>query len=94
MTMKRLHILTQPRSTLIALALVSVLLPSAALAQTGKTQVKPGEPVTLNFVNAEIEAVARTVATLSGANVVVDVAREKLSDPAPGCKLQQVATTR
>ncbi len=72
MTMKRLHILTQPRSTLIALALVSVLLPSAALAQTGKTQVKPGEPVTLNFVNAEIEAVARTVATLSGANVVVD----------------------
>ncbi|WP_231624523.1 type II secretion system secretin GspD [Limnohabitans sp. 63ED37-2] len=30
------------------------------------------EPVTLNFVNAEIEAVARTLATLSGANVVVD----------------------
>ena len=28
--------------------------------------------MTLNFVNAEIEAVARTVATLSGANVVVD----------------------
>ncbi len=30
------------------------------------------EPVTLNFVNAEIEAVARTLASLSGANVVVD----------------------
>ena len=30
----------------------------------------------------------------NGANVVVDVAREKLSDPAPGCKLQQVATAR
>ena len=30
------------------------------------------EPVTLNFVNAEIEAVARTLATLSGYNVVVD----------------------
>jgi general secretion pathway protein D len=30
------------------------------------------EPVTLNFVNAEIDAVARTLATLSGANVVVD----------------------
>lgn len=30
----------------------------------------------------------------NGANVVVDVARANLSDPAPGCKLQQVATTR
>jgi len=30
------------------------------------------EPVTLNFTNAEIEAVARTMATLTGRNVVVD----------------------
>ncbi|APW36807.1 type II secretion system protein GspD [Rhodoferax koreense] len=30
------------------------------------------EPITLNFVNAEIEAVARTMATLTGRNVVVD----------------------
>jgi general secretion pathway protein D len=30
------------------------------------------EPVTLNFQNAEIDAVARTLATLSGYNVVVD----------------------
>ena len=61
----------QPTAT--ALALCLVLLGSAALAQgAGKAAVKPGEPVTLNFVNAEIEAVARTVATLSGANVVVD----------------------
>lgn len=30
------------------------------------------EPVTLNFVNADIEAVARAMATLSGRNVVVD----------------------
>ncbi len=30
------------------------------------------EPVTLNFVNAEIDAVARTLATMSGYNVVVD----------------------
>jgi general secretion pathway protein D len=34
--------------------------------------VKRGEPITLNFVNAEIEAVARTMATLTGRNVVVD----------------------
>ena len=39
-------------------------------AQTGAT--RPGEPVTLNFTGAEIEAVARTLATLSGRNVVVD----------------------
>jgi general secretion pathway protein D len=30
------------------------------------------EPVTLNFVNAEIEAVARTMATITGRSVVVD----------------------
>ncbi|MEK7346916.1 MAG: type II secretion system secretin GspD [Pseudomonadota bacterium] len=60
-------------------------LPSLALAlaiacgvSTGWAQ-NPGhkppsakEPVTLNFVNAEIDAVARTMATLSGHNVVVD----------------------
>ena len=36
------------------------------------TSVRPSEPVTLNFVNAEIEAVARTMATITGRNVVVD----------------------
>jgi general secretion pathway protein D len=45
----------------------------AALGGNAWTQsAKPKEPVTLNFVNAEIDAVARTLATLSGANVVVD----------------------
>jgi general secretion pathway protein D len=34
--------------------------------------VRPGEPITLNFVGADIEAVARAMATLSGRNVVVD----------------------
>ncbi len=33
---------------------------------------RKGEPITLNFVNAEIEAVARTMATITGRNVVVD----------------------
>ncbi|TXH87803.1 MAG: type II secretion system protein GspD, partial [Rhodoferax sp.] len=44
-------------------------------AQTAPTPVatpKRAEPVTLNFNNAEIEAVARTMATLTGRNVVVD----------------------
>ncbi len=41
-------------------------------AQTGSTPPKRGEPITLNFQNAEIEAVARTLSTVTGRNVVVD----------------------
>jgi general secretion pathway protein D len=33
---------------------------------------KPGEPVTLNFANAEIEAVARAMSSITGRTVVVD----------------------
>jgi general secretion pathway protein D len=33
---------------------------------------RAAEPITLNFVNAEIEAVARTMATITGRNIVVD----------------------
>ncbi|SFM16837.1 type II secretion system secretin GspD [Variovorax sp. OV329] len=32
----------------------------------------PGEPITLNFTNAEIESVARTMAVVTGRDVVVD----------------------
>ena len=42
------------------------LLCGAAWAQ------KPGEPITLNFVGAEIEAVARTMGLITGRTVVVD----------------------
>ena len=34
--------------------------------------VRPGEPVTLNFANADIESIARTMATITGKSVVVD----------------------
>jgi len=65
---------------------MSVCLPLAFLGSTVNAQApkvnkktnasapaKPAqEPVTLNFNNAEIEAVAKTLATLSGHNVVVD----------------------
>ncbi|MCM2340008.1 type II secretion system secretin GspD [Rhodoferax sp.] len=40
-----------------------------AMAQTG---ARTAEPVTLNFNNAEIDAVARTFASITGRNVVVD----------------------
>ncbi|MGY8905117.1 MAG: type II secretion system secretin GspD [Burkholderiales bacterium] len=39
---------------------------------TGNASVRAGEMVTLNFSNADIEAVARTMATITGRNVIVD----------------------
>lgn len=45
---------------------------SQALAQTAPGAFKPGEPVTLNFANAEIEAVARAMSSITGRTVVVD----------------------
>ena len=58
-----------------ALVVAATSLCDVAIAQAVKNaQVAPlpGEPVTLNFVNAEIDAVARTMATITGRNVVVD----------------------
>lgn len=37
-----------------------------------RASTRAGGPVTLNFANAEIEAVARTIAIITGRNVVVD----------------------
>jgi general secretion pathway protein D len=42
------------------------------LAPTNLHAQKQGESITLNFVNAEIEAVARTMAVITGRNLVVD----------------------
>ena len=65
------HFLTTPRLSAMVLA-VACCAPMA-IAQSGNTKSNTGkEPVTLNFINAEIDAVARTLATLSGHNVVVD----------------------
>ena len=77
-----------PHSKRLTQLLISlyVCLPLAFLGSTVNAQApkvnkkanasapaKPAqEPVTLNFNNAEIEAVAKTLATLSGHNVVVD----------------------
>ena len=49
--------------------LMTACLP-AALAQDGVP--RRGEPITLNFSNAEIESVARTMAVITGRDVVVD----------------------
>src|SRR5207302_9796827 len=51
---------------------------ACALAASGPGFAQPQrarasrEPVTLNFVNADIEAVARTMAAITGRNIVVD----------------------
>jgi len=45
---------------------------AAAPAAAQGSPAKRGDPITLNFTNAEIDAVARTMATLTGRNVVVD----------------------
>jgi len=57
---------------LTALALVLCLLSGDGISQTARAPAAANEPVTLNFVAAEIEAVARTMATITGRNVVVD----------------------
>ncbi|MBC5765020.1 type II secretion system secretin GspD [Ramlibacter albus] len=51
---------------------VACALALAALAPTLHAQRAGEQPVTLNFVNAEIEAVARTMAAITGRNIVVD----------------------
>lgn len=68
-----MYALTPLASRHSALALLCALVLSLpgtppAFAQAARNT----EPVTLNFVNAEIEAVARTMATLTGRSVVVD----------------------
>jgi len=66
---------THLRLSALALFIACALGAGPLAAQTaadGKNTVRAGEQVVLNFVNADIEAVARTVATLSGHNVVVD----------------------
>ncbi|MFZ4479592.1 MAG: type II secretion system secretin GspD [Rhodoferax sp.] len=72
-----LAILRRPSGIVCSIA-ISVLLAASTgsvsfdlLAQTAAA-AKSGEPVTLNFSNAEIEAVARTMASITGFNVVVD----------------------
>jgi general secretion pathway protein D len=60
---------TPPRLRFAALCIACTLIagaPGISVAQRSR------EPVTLNFVNADIEAVARTMAAITGRNIVVD----------------------
>ena len=62
------------RIGIVALAihlLIATCMP-AAFAQQNPDAPRRGEPITLNFTNAEIESVARTMAVVTGRDVVVD----------------------
>ena len=56
---------------LAAQMLITACIP-AAFAQDAAAPPRRGEPITLNFTNAEIESVARTMAVVTGRDVVVD----------------------
>jgi general secretion pathway protein D len=58
--------------TLTALALASLMIIGLWTGSPALAQNRNAEPVTLNFVAADIESVARTMATITGRNVVVD----------------------
>jgi general secretion pathway protein D len=63
-------LLDRVAARLAGAALVAVLL--GAGAQTVVAAGPPDDPVTLNFVNADIEAVVKAVAEITGRNFVVD----------------------
>lgn len=60
-----------PWSGLLRLTLLAAALAGISVAHLGHAASK-AEPVMLNFQGADIEAVARTFATITGMNVVVD----------------------
>ena len=66
----RITLKTIATSALLISASGQIHAQTAIDTRTGS--VRQSEPVTLNFANAEIEAVARTMATITGRNVVVD----------------------
>jgi general secretion pathway protein D len=75
--MAKQHTYLQPSALVLALglsfapAMLGFSLTQAA-QPTKKASSQSQQPITLNFVNAEIESVARTLATLSNRNLVVD----------------------
>ena len=72
LTKHRLHFAIKTIAASALLASASGTIHAQIALDTSTSSVRPGEPVTLNFANAEIEAVARTMATITGRNVVVD----------------------
>jgi general secretion pathway protein D len=74
--MKILPTLQRPRATALMVALAMVIGPAGLLpasnAWAAKKTQKQAANVTLNFVNAEIDAVARAMAAILGKQILVD----------------------
>ncbi|MCB1975048.1 MAG: hypothetical protein KDE65_11480, partial [Burkholderiaceae bacterium] len=66
LTKHRLHFAMTTIAASVLLASASGTIHAQIALDTSTASVRPGEPVTLNFANAEIEAVARTMATITG----------------------------
>lgn len=56
------------RRAIVSIAVTSLLAGAPGLSHAQRSN----EPITLNFANAEIEAVARTMGAITGRNIVVD----------------------
>ena len=63
---------TLPGALAAAMLCASLLPAPLAFAQTSTTKFRGGEPVTLNFVNAEIEGVARAMSAILKQQFIVD----------------------
>jgi general secretion pathway protein D len=70
--MKRHTFFTRPLALAIVCAIAAGNAADAQTPQRARASRASREPVTLNFVNADIEAVARTMAAITGRNIVVD----------------------
>ena len=61
------------RNTLKSIAAAALIVCASGQIHAQNTpSLRPGEPVTLNFTNADIEAVSRAMAAITNRNVVVD----------------------
>ncbi|MET3517766.1 general secretion pathway protein D [Pseudacidovorax sp. 1753] len=57
---------------LLAVLALQAIAPAAMAQDAASPAARRGEPITLNFANADIEAVARTMGVITGRDVVVD----------------------
>jgi len=59
-------------ATLLLVTGTALAQPAGAAAQRGRPAVKASSPVTLNFVNADIEAVTRAIGVMMNRQIIID----------------------
>jgi len=70
----RLHIWRRARQSLVAMLTLAMAVPPAVMAQNAAPRISPRSraPVTVNFVNADVEAVTRAFAAMIDRAIVID----------------------